>query len=118
GERITVSQKDEIAFMQRWLTSRGEEVPDPDAQHHMAAGHMTMMPGMLTDAELAQLEKATGTEFDKLFLQYMIRHHQGALTMVATLSATPGSAQEPEIFRFASDVDADQRAEIDRMQTL
>jgi uncharacterized protein (DUF305 family) len=76
------------------------------------------MPGMLTPRELAQLERATGPTFDRLFLEGMIRHHEGALTMVAEFFATPGAAQEPEIFRLASDVDADQRAEIRRMRAL
>jgi uncharacterized protein (DUF305 family) len=73
---------------------------------------------MLTAQELARLAEATGTEFDRLFLQFMIRHHEGALTMVAELFATNGAAQEPETFRFASDVGADQRAEISRMRAL
>lgn len=118
AERIDVSQKDEILSMQRWLASRGEEVPSAAAQHHMAAGHMPLMPGMLTDEELAQLEKSTGAEFDRLFLLYMIRHHEGALKMVADLFATNGAVQEPQLFAFASDVDADQRAEIARMRSL
>jgi len=118
AERIDVSQKDEILSMQRWLASRGEDVPSADASHHMAAGHMQRMPGMLTDEELAQLAKSTGAEFDLLFLQDMIRHHEGALKMVADLFATGGSAQEPQLFAFASDVDADQRAEIARMRSL
>jgi uncharacterized protein (DUF305 family) len=82
------------------------------------SGHDALMPGMLTSQQLDQLSKAKGPEFDRLFLQYMIRHHEGALTMVADLFATPGAAQESEVFRMASDVDADQRAEIQRMRTL
>jgi uncharacterized protein (DUF305 family) len=77
-----------------------------------------LMPGMLTPQAMAQLAAAKGAEFDRLFLQYMIRHHEGALTMVRQFFATPGAGQEPEIFRFASDVDADQRAEIGRMRTI
>jgi uncharacterized protein (DUF305 family) len=73
---------------------------------------------MLTPAEMAQLAGATGSVFDTLFLRGMIRHHGGALAMVARLFASPGAAQDPEVFRFASDVDADQRAEIARMQQL
>lgn len=118
AKRIEVSQKDEIAMMQRWLKQRGAEVPSADAHHHMAAGHQHLMPGMLTDDELAQIARATGAEFDRLFLQFMIRHHEGALKMVADLFATPGAGQDPDVFRFASDVEADQRAEIARMQTL
>ena len=120
AQRIEVSQRDEIAMMRRWLQERGEEVPSLEAHHaHGAAGgHHSGMPGMLTAEELARLTRAKGDEFDRLFLQYMIRHHEGALTMVAQFLATPGAAQESETFRFASDVDADQRAEIRRMRTL
>jgi uncharacterized protein (DUF305 family) len=118
AKRIEVSQKDEIAMMQRWLKQRRAEVPSADAHHHMAAGHEHLMPGMLSDEELAQLAKATGAEFERLFLRFMIRHHEGALTMVADLFATPGAGQDPDVFRFATDVEADQRAEIRRMQTL
>ena len=120
AERIDVSQRDEIALVRQWLESRHEEVPNLEARHghHDAAGHQALMPGMLTKEELAQLAKATGTEFDRLFLQFMIRHHEGALTMVAELFGTNGAGQEPEIFRFASDVDADQRAEIARMRAI
>jgi uncharacterized protein (DUF305 family) len=118
AKRIEVSQKDEIAMMQRWLKQRGAEVPSLDAHHHMAAGHEHLMPGMLTDDELARLAKVTGAEFEQLFLRFMIRHHEGALKMVADLFATPGAGQDPDVFRFVSDVEADQRAEIQRMRTL
>lgn len=118
GQRIEVSQKDELASMQSWLRQHGAEIPDPQAHYHMAAGHMSLMPGMLTDKELATLAAATGTDFDRLFLEYMIRHHNGAITMVKDLFATNGAAQDTQIFRFAADVDADQRAEIQRMDTL
>ena len=120
AERIDVSQRDEIRMMQQWLRSRGEEVPSVDAHHghHGAGGPHPLMPGMLTEEELARLAKATGADFDRLFLEYMIRHHQGALTMVKQLFGTSGAAQESETYRFASDVDADQRAEIARMRAL
>lgn len=120
AEKIDVSQKDEIAMMQRWLGDHHETVPNPLAPHeHMgAAAHQAMMPGMLTAEQMAALARAKGVAFDRLFLAGMIQHHQGALTMVAELFATPGAAQLSEIFRFASDVDADQRAEIARMRTL
>jgi uncharacterized protein (DUF305 family) len=78
----------------------------------------TLMPGMLTPEEMARLSAATGADFDRLFLQGMIKHHEGALTMVRDLFATPGGGQDPEVFAFASDVDADQRMEIDRMGAL
>lgn len=130
AQRIDVSQHSEIATMQQWLRDHGEMAPAPDADAmHAAMGHdmagmahdsaaMPLMPGMLTDAELARLGAARGAEFDRLFLQLMIRHHQGALSMVGDLFATPGAAQDPQVFSFASDVDTDQRAEIARMQAL
>jgi len=117
AERIDVSQKDEIALMRRWLERKGAEIPDPDAHLHAAMGHGDLMPGMLTAEELDQLAKANGTAFDRLFLQFMIRHHEGALRMVADLFSASG-AHDTQLFSFASDVDADQRAEIKRMQTL
>lgn len=122
AERITVSQRDEIKLMQHWLQDRHEEAPDPMSGHEHHAGmhheHGALMPGMLTPEEMAQLAAASGTDFDRLFLQFMIRHHEGALTMVAKLFGTPGAGQEAEVFRFATDVEADQRAEIKRMQAL
>jgi uncharacterized protein (DUF305 family) len=117
GERIGVSQRDEIGMMQRWLRAHGAEVPDSASAHaHMAMGHG--MPGMLTPQEMAQLAASSGAAFERLFLSGMIRHHQGALSMVGQLFATRGGGQESEVFRFATDVDADQRAEIARMQSL
>jgi uncharacterized protein (DUF305 family) len=121
AQRIEVAQQDEIAWMQRWLEERGEPVPSIDAHHvahHHGAEHHPLMPGMLTREELARLGAARGAEFDRLFLEYMIRHHEGALVMVAELFATPGGGQEAAVFRFASDVDADQRAEIERIRRL
>ena len=120
GQRIEVSQKDEIGTMQRWLRAHGADVPglDEHHMHHDASGRMMMMPGMLTYEEMAQLEKSTGVEFERLFLQFMIRHHEGALSMVGDLFASQGGGKDPQVFAFASDVDADQRAEIKRMQTL
>lgn len=117
AERITVSQKDEIGLIRHWLEDRKEATPPVDAGHQHHDGDR-LMPGMLTTDELAQLERATGAPFERLFLQFMIRHHEGALTMVAQLFASPGAGQETDIFRFATDVDADQRAEIRRMRTL
>jgi uncharacterized protein (DUF305 family) len=78
----------------------------------------TLMPGMLSPEEMNRLAAASGVEFDRLFLESMIKHHDGALTMVNELFASPGAGQEPEIFGFASDVDADQRIEIDRMSAM
>jgi uncharacterized protein (DUF305 family) len=120
ARRIDISQQGEIAMMRRWLADRGQDTAA--AMHDMHAGMAGMehapMPGMLTPAEMARLAAAAGPEFERLFLEGMIRHHQGALAMVEQLLATPGAAQDPETFRFASDVDADQRAEIARMQAM
>jgi uncharacterized protein (DUF305 family) len=118
SQRIDVSQQDEIALMRQWLQQRGEALPASDAQHHAAMGHGRLMPGMLSAAELERLAKANGTEFDRLFLEGMIRHHEGAITMVKNLFGTQGAAQETETYRFATDVEADQRAEIARMRAL
>lgn len=77
-----------------------------------------MMPGMLTPREMARLAAASGSLFEGLFLEGMIRHHEGAVGMVRVLFASPGAAQMPDLFRFASDVEADQAAEIARMRLL
>jgi len=116
AERIQISQADEIKMMQHWLQVRGQEVPSEHMHHMMHAG--MLMPGMLTPEEMARLAAAKGAEFDRLFLSGMIKHHEGALTMVQELFATPGAGQESDIFAFASDVDADQRMEIDRMGAM
>jgi uncharacterized protein (DUF305 family) len=125
--RIDVGQRDEIAFMQRWLRERHETVPDPNAEHDMGGRKISMsempmpdmmMPGMLTAEQMAQLKAATGPEFDRLFLTFMIQHHTGALTMVDQLFGSVGGGQELYVFRFASDVGADQTTEIDRMQSM
>jgi uncharacterized protein (DUF305 family) len=122
SERIVVAQRDEIALLQQWLRDRGEPAPDADATHMRmtmnGVEHDMLMPGMLTDAELAQLDRARGVEFDRLFLMFMIRHHEGALTMVDQLFASHGAAQDDIVFKFASDVYADQSTEIDRMQKM
>jgi uncharacterized protein (DUF305 family) len=106
ANKIDISQRDEIVMMKQWLADRKQAVPD-DA--HL---HMMMMPGMLTPEQMAQLDKARGQEFDRLFLTFMIQHHTGALEMVKTLFANPTAGQDSDIFRFATDVDADQRDEI------
>lgn len=113
--RIDVSQRDEIAMMRQWLTRRG--APVVAAEHHGDAAHGTM-PGMASPEEMRRLAAIRGAEFDRLFLELMIRHHEGALVMVAQLFAIDGAGQEPELYRFASDVDADQRMEITRMRRL
>ncbi|HVH66452.1 MAG TPA: DUF305 domain-containing protein [Gemmatimonadales bacterium] len=119
-ERIVVAQRDEIAFAQRWLREHHEFVPPADPRGHVMPGmdHPTLMPGMLTPEQMAQLDAARGREFDRLFLTFMIQHHQGAITMVEQLLATPGAAQEGPIFRFAADVNADQSTEIERMTRM
>jgi uncharacterized protein (DUF305 family) len=118
-ERIFVGQHDEIVLMQRWLRDRQEPVPDADASHDMMPGmEPAMMPGMLTAEQLAQLDRARGPDFDRLFLSFMIRHHQGAIVMVNQLFGSPGGGEQETAFRFASDVYADQTTEIDRMQKL
>jgi uncharacterized protein (DUF305 family) len=115
AQRIDVSQADEITMMEEWLRSRRQPLPDPHAHHAPGA---TLMPGMLSAPEMARLAAAKGREFDRLFLEFMIKHHDGALVMVRDLFATPGAAQESEIYAFASDVDADQRMEIERMRAM
>jgi len=114
GERIQVSQADEITLMRTWLEARGYGVPGPHA-HHTGG---TLMPGMLTADEMNHLAETKRAAFDRLFLQLMIKHHEGALVMVKELFSTPGSAQESEVFAFASDVVADQRMEIQRMDRM
>lgn len=121
-ERIVVAQRDEIALMQMWLRDRGLPVPDAKATHMkmMMGGmeHDMLMPGMLNDEELAALDKSRGADFDRLFLQAMIRHHQGAISMVDELFKASGAGQDETVFRFASDVYADQTTEIERMQKM
>jgi uncharacterized protein (DUF305 family) len=118
-ERIVVGQRDEIGLMGRWLQARHEDVPDSNAAHTMKPGidHAAMMPGMLTPEQLARLDRARGPEFDRLFLTFMIQHHQGAITMVNQLFGQ-GAGEQETVFRFASDVFADQSTEIARMQKM
>jgi uncharacterized protein (DUF305 family) len=121
-ERIVVAQRDEIAMMQLWLRDRGQVVPDATSTRHKmkmnGVEHEMLMPGMLTDAEMAELDRARGPEFDRLFLVGMIKHHQGAIDMVDVLFKSYGAAQDETVFRFASDVYADQSIEIDRMNKM
>ncbi len=134
-KRIAISQRDEIALMQHWLEERGLAAPDP---LHMLAGatgpvrdtsplhmpgmdmgpHPMMMAGMLSPAEMRRLDASRGKEFDHLYLTGMIKHHQGALDMVATLFHTPGGGQQADLSTFATDIDAGQRAQITRMEAL
>ena len=121
GARISSSQKDEIKFMKRWLAARGESVSlAMPEMHGMDMSHETMplMPGMLTPAQMDALRKASGADFDRLFLTGMIQHHNGALTMVKDLFDTAGAGQDAELFNFATDADNSQRAEIRIMQSM
>lgn len=116
--RMEISQRDEIAIMEGWLRDHGESVT---MEHDMGmgmTGGLPMMPGMLTPAQMQNLATASFAEFDRLFLEYMIQHHQGAITMVYELFNTSGAGQESLIFKFASDVDADQTMEIERMRRV
>jgi uncharacterized protein (DUF305 family) len=114
--RINASQADEIAFMQQWLRSRGETVPDPTAHEAMHTTHK--MAGMATPEQMAELAAAKGTAFDELFLTLMIRHHEGAVKMVEELLKLPGSAYDPVLFDFTTDITNGQTAEIERMNAL
>ncbi|MDB4878471.1 MAG: hypothetical protein JWM41_4917 [Gemmatimonadetes bacterium] len=118
-ERIVVGQRDEIGLMQYWLKEHGQPVPDAKSTHMTmkmdGMQHDMLMPGMLNDEQLAELDKARGSDFDRLFLQAMIAHHQGAITMVNELLASPGAAQDDVVYRMSSDVYADQTTEIERM---
>jgi len=116
SERMDVGQTDEVAQLENWLTERGEDVPGAHGQH--GAGHDELMPGMLTADELAQLRSARGKRFETLFLQYMIRHHEGAVLMVEQLLGGGQGGQESQVFQLAQHMDSDQRVEISRMKSL
>lgn len=122
GGRIINAQRDEIALMQQWLRERNLTVPQPDASGAMpmmhSMDHGTLMPGMLTPAQLEELRQARGTAFDRLFLTFMIQHHTGAVTMVDALVRSPGGAQDETVFRLASGVRVDQETEINRMRLM
>jgi uncharacterized protein (DUF305 family) len=112
AQKIDISQRDEIAFMEQWLADRQQAIPADSSLNHLS------MPGMLSPEQMAQLDAARGREFERRFLTYMIRHHEGALQMVEELFDAPGAGQDSDIFRFATDVDADQRDEIYVMTTM
>ncbi len=132
--RIINAQTDEINLMQTWLRDRNQAPPLVDSvgtvtmpamagmSHDAHAGHGghggMSMPGMLTDAQLRELDAARGEEFDRLFLTYMMAHHRGAVTMVKTLFQSPGAGQDETVFKFAADVEVDQSTEIKRMLTM
>lgn len=116
AERIMNAQNDEMESVRRWLRDRRQPIP-----HDMSANgemHEMPMPGMISKAQLDQLERATGPEFDRLFLTLMIQHHRGAVEMVKDLFATDGAAQDERVFKFASDVNVDQITEIARMERM
>ena len=114
--RIEKSQGDEIKFMKNWLAERGEVVPDPTAHDAMHMHHT--MTGMATPEQMAELEAADGAEFDRMFLELMIEHHKGALTMVEDLLEQSGAAYEVVLFDFTTDITNDQTAEIERMVVM
>ncbi|MDZ7718332.1 MAG: DUF305 domain-containing protein [Balneolaceae bacterium] len=143
ASRIINAQKDEIQSMQKWLRDRNQPVPDVQidgliltiemesagstvSSHHQMdhshAGHSGMdhsgMPGMLTQEELNDLAEQKGEAFDRAFLKYMIAHHEGAVIMVDNLLAQDGAAQDRQVFRLASDIQADQTTEIERMKQM
>ena len=122
AERVVNAQRDEIATMQRWLRDRGLPVPEasPTGMKMVMNGqeHEMLMPGMLTPAQMKELDQARGTEFDRLFLAFMIQHHRGAISMVKDLFATPGAAQDESVFKLAGDVNIDQLTEVERMQKM
>lgn len=118
-ERIVVAQRDEINFMKTWLSDRHLPIPTVDVNMMMMPGmKMDMMPGMLTAEELKELDDARGKDWDRLFLKDMIKHHEGAIEMVHQLFDSYGAAQDDKIYKFATDVNADQTTEIDRMTAM
>jgi uncharacterized protein (DUF305 family) len=121
-ERMLISQRDEIEFMRNWLRDRGQAVPAADATHHRmkmnGIEHDMLMPGMLSKEEMAALEKARGADWDRRFLEGMIKHHAGAIKMVDDLFAAHGALQDEDVYQFATDIYADQTSEIERMQKM
>ena len=131
GQRISLSQEAEIALMRGWLSDRGQPLEMPGmggghagmyhaahAGHAMPASDTPVMAGMLSPAQMQALAAARGPAFDRLFLEGMIRHHQGALDMVDALLANPDAAEDTTLSDFTTSVVADQSAEILRMQSL
>jgi uncharacterized protein (DUF305 family) len=145
ASRIINAQKDEIKSMQNWLKDRGQPVPEVhidglNLMIHGAGGHgahanhggmdnmgemndmdgmdHSSMPGMLTQDQLVELSEAKGTEFDEMFLTYMIQHHGGAITMVNDLLDSEKGIQDEAAFKLASEINVDQRTEIERMHMM
>jgi uncharacterized protein (DUF305 family) len=121
AERIINAQHDEIATMQRWLRDRLKPVPEARPTGKMMMNgveHEMLMPGMLTETQMKQLDQARGPEFDRLFLTFMIQHHRGAVAMVKQLFDSYGAGQDETVFKFATDVNVDQFTEIERMEKM
>jgi uncharacterized protein (DUF305 family) len=122
ASRIINAQTDEIAIMQTWLRDRQQPVPAANAagMKMMVNGkeQVMLMPGMLTEAQMKQLDDARGPDFDRLFLTFMIQHHLGAVSMVHSLVESVGAGQDETVFKFAGDVEVDQTTEIARMQKM
>jgi uncharacterized protein (DUF305 family) len=122
AERIINAQTDEISLMRHWLLDRNQPAPEPDPRglrmQMNGMEHTMLMPGMLSPEQMQRLEAARGTEFDRLFLTYMIQHHRGAVEMVKELFSHPGAGQDEVVWKFASDVNVDQTTEIARMQRM
>jgi uncharacterized protein (DUF305 family) len=118
-ERIVNAQTDEIVVMSNWLSARRQPVPEPNSEGMKmtmgGAEHVMLMPGMLTEAQMKELDAARGEDFDRLFLTFMIQHHKGAVSMVKELFAARGAGQDEAVFKFAADVEVDQTTEINRM---
>lgn len=122
AERIINAQMDEIRLMQQWLRERNKPVPEPNPKGMRmvmnGVEHDMLMPGMLSEAQLKELAVARGRDFDRLFLTYMIQHHQGAVQMVKELLSSRGAALDETVFKMASDINVDQETEIKRMQQM
>jgi uncharacterized protein (DUF305 family) len=122
ADRIINAQQDEIVTMQTWLRDRNKPVPEANpAGMKMVMGgieHVMLMPGMLTDEQMKQLDQARGPDFDRLFLKFMIQHHRGAVSMVKDLFDTYGAGQDETVFKFETDVNVDQTTEIARMDKM
>jgi uncharacterized protein (DUF305 family) len=120
--RIINAQQDEISIMQQWLADRQQPVPEPDPagmkMNMNGMQHVHLMPGMLTETQMKELDAARGKQFDRLFLTFMIQHHSGAVEMVKELFGTTGAGQNDVVFKFASDVNVDQTTEIARMERM
>jgi len=124
--RIINAQLDEIHRMQQWLADRRQPMVSPQftrdtSMRDMPGMHMagdSLMPGMLSNAQLDTLDRARGDDFDRLFLTYMIQHHTGAVSMVRQLFSSYGAGQDETIFKMATEINVDQRTEIARMHRM